>query len=249
MRVTFLGTGDVRQVPVFGCDCPSCQRARKAPRYQRGPCSALLHYEGKSVLLDAGQPDLEKRFQPGELAAVLLTHYHMDHVQGLFPLRWGVGPSLPVFGPADKIGCDDLFKHPGMLAFQPPMAPFIPVDFGSLKVTPLPLNHSKPTFGYYLQYGSRSLAWLCDTEGLPAESQRFLSEQSITHLVLDCNFPPSEPAARNHNDVTQALTITKALAPQQCWLTHIGHTVDNWLMDNALPAGVSAAHDGMELIL
>ncbi len=42
----------------------------------------------------------------------------MDHVQGLFPLRWGVGDKIPVYGPPDEQGCDDLFKHPGLLDFQ-----------------------------------------------------------------------------------------------------------------------------------
>jgi ribonuclease BN (tRNA processing enzyme) len=34
---------------------------------------------------------------------VLLTHYHLDHVQGLFPLRWGVGAPIPVYGPPDRM--------------------------------------------------------------------------------------------------------------------------------------------------
>ncbi|MBF3043933.1 phosphonate metabolism protein PhnP, partial [Pseudomonas aeruginosa] len=25
MRLTLLGTGDARQVPVYGCDCPACR--------------------------------------------------------------------------------------------------------------------------------------------------------------------------------------------------------------------------------
>ena len=31
MQLTFLGTGGAQQVPVFGCDCLSCQRARRWP--------------------------------------------------------------------------------------------------------------------------------------------------------------------------------------------------------------------------
>ncbi|MEX0633936.1 hypothetical protein M8494_25840 [Serratia ureilytica] len=42
----------------------------------------------------------------------------MDHVQGLFPLRWGCGNSILVYGPPDEQGCDDLFKHPGILGFS-----------------------------------------------------------------------------------------------------------------------------------
>ncbi len=98
MRLTFLGTGGAQQVPVFGCDCPSCRRAQQLPLYRRGPCSALIQCDGESTLLDAGQCHLEQRFRPGELQRILLTHYHMDHVQGLFPLRWGVGAAIQCMG-------------------------------------------------------------------------------------------------------------------------------------------------------
>lgn len=249
MRLTFLGTGGAQQVPVFGCDCPSCRRAEQLPLYRRGPCSALIQCGGESTLLDAGQCHLEQRFRPGELRRILLTHYHMDHVQGLFPLRWGVGAAIPVYGPPDDAGCDDLFKHPGLLAFQPPVTPFAAMAFGALSVTPIPLIHSKLTYGYLFEYLGRRLAWLCDTAGLPAQSLQFLRAQPLTHLVLDCSHPPTQPAPRNHNDVTQALAIRQALAPAQCWLTHLSHEMDNWLIDNALPPGVAAAYDGQILAL
>ncbi len=57
---------------------------------------------------------------------MLLTHYHPDHVQGLFHLRWGCGESIPVYGPKDPQGCADLYRHPGVLDFQVPLKPFKP---------------------------------------------------------------------------------------------------------------------------
>ena len=89
----------------------------------------------------------------------------MDHVQGLFPLRWGCGNSIPVYGPPDEQGCDDLFKHPGILAFQPPLAPFATVELGGMCITPLPLQHSKLTHGYLIQAAGAALAYLTDTVG------------------------------------------------------------------------------------
>lgn len=248
-QLTFLGTGDARQVPVFGCECAACQRARYDARRQRGPCSAVLTWDGDTTLLDAGQCHLEQRFSPGELNRIWLTHYHMDHVQGLFPLRWGMGASIPVFGPADPAGCDDLFKHPGILAFQPPPELFTTADYGPWRMTPVPLQHSKITIGYVVDYEGGRLAWLCDTCGLPAETLAFLAQQPVTHLVLDCSHPPGPETPRNHNDLTMAFAIHKALMPQYTWLTHLSHDVDNWLARHTLPAGVYAAFDGMVLPL
>lgn len=47
MRLTLLGTGDARQVPVYGCDCPACRNARADAGLRRRPCSALLECAGQ----------------------------------------------------------------------------------------------------------------------------------------------------------------------------------------------------------
>ncbi|MCW8112029.1 phosphonate metabolism protein PhnP [Yersinia intermedia] len=249
MELTLLGTGCAQQVPVFGCDCVICAKARVQPALGRKPCSAMLRYQGETTLIDAGLPTLDQQFTAGEIQRFLLTHYHMDHVQGLFPLRWGCGNSIPIYGPPDPDGCDDLFKHPGILHFQPPMTAFQTLHFGNLRVTPVPLTHSKITFGYLLQSPNRTIAYLTDTVGLPADSALFLTSKNIDLLVLDCSHPPQTPPPRNHNDVTIALAIKDLLMPQQTLLTHASHQLDRWLLDHPLPAGVAIAHDNQTITL
>jgi phosphoribosyl 1,2-cyclic phosphate phosphodiesterase len=247
MKLTFLGTGGVTAAPLPGCDCRACQRAQLNSGYARAPCSALIEFGRERILLDAGLPLLASRFPPGTLTRILLTHYHMDHVQGLFALRWGVGAPIPVWGPPDPRGCDDLYKHPGLLDFRPALTPFVAHAFGELQVTPLPLQHSKLTHGYLFDWHGTRLAWLCDTCGLPPDTADFLRGQPLDQLVIDCNDPPrAEP--RNHNDVTQALAIAEMLQPRQTWLTHLSHEMDNWLAENPLPDGVLAARDGQTLL-
>ncbi|CRL46068.1 Phosphoribosyl 1,2-cyclic phosphodiesterase [Sodalis glossinidius str. 'morsitans'] len=93
------------------------------------------------------------------------------------------------------------------------------------------------------------MAYLTDTVGLPDDTTHFLQRQSLTAAVLDCSHLPSKAIPRNHNDITRALEIHDRLQPQDAWLTHIGHEVDNWLMQHALPAGVHVASDGLTLNL
>ncbi|WP_027859414.1 phosphonate metabolism protein PhnP [Marinobacterium jannaschii] len=247
MKITLLGTGDVRQVPVYGCDCEACYRARIDVSYVRRPCSALLESAGGRLLLDGGLSDLCQRFKPGDLDAILLTHYHVDHVQGLFHLRWGLGPTIPVFGPEDQNGCADLLKHPGMLAFQPPLNAFESIYFGDLQLTPLPLQHSKPTFGYLLREGDHSIAYLTDTVGLPPETEAYLKQHTPDLLVVDCSHPPTEIPPRNHNDLNMALAIHHSLQPGKTVLTHISHELDAMFAQKLieLPAGVYLAEDQM----
>ncbi len=151
MRLTLLGTGDARQVPVYGCDCPACRNARADAGLRRRPCSALLECAGQRWLIDSGLVDLCERFPPHSLDGILQTHYHADHAQGLLHLRWGQGLVIPVHGPADPEGLADLYKHPGILDFSQPFGAFERRQWGALAATALPLVHSKPTFGYLLE--------------------------------------------------------------------------------------------------
>lgn len=91
LTITLTGTGGAQLVPVFGCDCAACRRARLQENHRRRPCSAAVKFNDAVTLLDAGIPHLMDDWPAGSFRQFLLTHYHMDHVQGLFPLRWGVG--------------------------------------------------------------------------------------------------------------------------------------------------------------
>lgn len=246
MRISFLGTGDAGGVPLYGCDCRACERARLQPELRRRQCSALIEDGDTRLLLDAGLTDITERFPPGSLSAIALTHFHPDHVQGLFHLRWGRGSSIPVYAPPDSEGCADLYKHPGLLEFRK-LAKFEPVTIGSLTVTPLPLIHSKVTFGYAIEnaHGAR-FAYLTDTAGLPPRTEEFLRSWRPTGLALDCSHPPREQAPRNHNDWPLAHALIESIGPQRAWLTHISHELDCWRLENqpSLAASVSVAQDG-----
>ena len=200
------------------------------------------------MLIDAGLAGLGDRLPAGSFEAILLTHYHIDHVQGLFPLRWGVGRPLPVIGPADPDGCDDLYRHPGILDFRRKATAFAPFTLAGLSVTPLPLVHSRLTLGYELAHGARRIAWLTDTIGLPERTRDYLAAQPPDLLVLDCSHPPAPPgqAPRNHNDWPRALEQAAVIGARQTLLTHIDHALDAWLMQSAHhpPAGVTVAQDG-----
>lgn len=247
MHLTLLGTGDARQVPVYGCDCPACAAARSDQRLRRLPCSALIECADQRWLIDTGLTDLTERFPPRSFTGILQTHYHADHAQGLLHLRWGQGWVIPVHGPVDPEGFSDLYKHPGILDFSWPFAAFETRQFGALSVTAVPLMHSKPTLGYLLEGEGRRIAYLTDTVGLPESTRDFLQRQTLDVLVLDCSMPPQAQTPRNHNDLNLALVCIADLQPHQAVLTHIGHTLDAWLLDKAhqLPARVIVAHDGM----
>lgn len=249
LTLRLLGTGGAQLVPVFGCDCAACRRARLDPSHRRRPCSGEVRFNDAVTLLDAGIPDLMDSHPAGSFRQFLLTHYHMDHVQGLFPLRWGVGDNIPVYGPPDEQGCDDLFKHPGLLDFSHTLEPFVTFELQGLRVTPLPLIHSKLTFGYLLESAHSRVAWLSDTAGLPEKTLKFLQNNHPQVTIVDCSHAPRESTPHNHCDLNTVMAINEILRCPRVILTHISHHFDLWMMENALPDGFEAGFDGMTIVL
>jgi phosphoribosyl 1,2-cyclic phosphate phosphodiesterase len=243
MRLKLLGSGNAAGMPLYGCGCNRCKAASANLSLQRTPCSAELDLTGRTYLLDAGQMNLALRYPAGSLDGILLTHFHPDHVQGLFHLRWGVGDEIPVYCPEDEIGCADLFKHPGRLRFHPQKA-FVPFRLDDLEVTPLPLNHSKPTLGYLMAWQRERITYLTDTKGLPPKTAEHLGRERLDLMVIDCSHIPGCDRP-GHNNLDDALVLHDTIGPRQTLLTHIGHDLDIWLKNHpkALPEGVKVGHD------
>ena len=87
MRLTLLGTGTSMGVPQIGCRCAVCRSSD--PRDRRNRTSALLEVDDRTLLIDT-PPELRLQLlQAGtsRLDAVLYTHEHADHVNGIDDLR------------------------------------------------------------------------------------------------------------------------------------------------------------------
>jgi phosphoribosyl 1,2-cyclic phosphate phosphodiesterase len=248
IQLEFIGTGDCAGIPVYGCTCRICKESFDKIELRRKSSCALVSSGGQKILIDAGVPDIHHRFPPGFLDRVVLSHFHVDHVCGLFPMRWGYSETaLPVHGPHDPVGCADLLKHQGIFDFTDNFEPFIPRTFEDVEITPLPLNHSKPSLGYAISSANSRLAWLCDTGGLPSDTLHFLQLWQPSAMVLDCTFPPLNEAHPNHNDITTALSLHNNIRPGITYLTHINHHLDLWLQTGhaEIPANVIPARDGL----
>lgn len=251
MELTFIGTGDCAGIPVYGCTCDACKKAREVPTKARKSCCGLLTTATETILIDAGVADISLRFPIPSLSRILLSHYHIDHVIGLFPLRWGCSDMLQVHGPCDPEGCADLFQYPGLFDFSDHLFPFIARTLGDVHIIPLPLNHSKPSLGYAITSKNSRLAWLCDTGGLPQDTLSFLRNWQPDIMVLDCTFPPQHQPPENHNDFNSALFIHEQISPGQSYLIHIGHQMELWLQnnENIVPGDISIARDDQVIIL
>ena len=87
MIVTLTGTGTSHGIPVIGCECPVCRSSD--PHDTRLRCSAYIQAGDTALVIDTG-PEFRMqalKYNIKHLDAVLLTHSHADHLNGLDDLR------------------------------------------------------------------------------------------------------------------------------------------------------------------
>lgn len=87
MIVTLTGTGTSHGIPVIGCECPVCRSSD--PHDTRLRCSAYIQAGNTALVIDTG-PEFRMqalKYNIKHLDAVLITHSHADHLNGLDDLR------------------------------------------------------------------------------------------------------------------------------------------------------------------
>src|SRR5215216_4281938 len=106
MRLTFLGTGTSFGVPQIGCGCAVCRSTD--PRDKRNRSGALVESGGSAILIDT-PPELRLQLIAGGVSrvdAVLYTHEHADHTNGIDDLRMFSVRPRPVhniYGPPETL--------------------------------------------------------------------------------------------------------------------------------------------------
>jgi phosphoribosyl 1,2-cyclic phosphodiesterase len=154
-------------------------------------CVEVRLASGHALVLDAGtgmRPlGVSMQEDPPVELHILLTHLHLDHLQGLGFFRplfspgleihvWG--PSSPVQNLAERIAMylsPPLFPVrledvPSHLTFHD--APEEPVAIGSATIRAAKVTHQGPTVGYRIEEGGRTLVYLPDHEPSPGSDLR-----------------------------------------------------------------------------
>ncbi len=253
---TFLGSGTSRGVPMLCCHCEAC--TSKDPRDHHDRSCAMVTVGSHNILIDCG-PDLRLqllRWKPNveTLDAVLLTHAHADHADGLDDLlafSQHMRLPIPFYGPQGELALlRDRYAYVEKLRFKPDGSPSwtipqldyeavsSPFSVAGIPIVPLPLKHGRAnTLGYRIG----SMAYVCDCSHIPEETYPLL--EGVQDLVIDALHWRYHPT---HFCIRAAEAEIRKIGPQRAWLTHLTHDVlyarDQPLM---LP-GNTLAYDGLE---
>jgi phosphoribosyl 1,2-cyclic phosphate phosphodiesterase len=250
MTAIILGSGTSTGVPMVGCTCPVCRSTDL--RDQRTRASLLIRtLEGKKILIDTCT-DLRRqmlREKIDAIDAVLFTHTHADHVNGIDDLRgfhFIHKRLIPGYGTAETIShllntFPYIFKgleRPGYDALMEAQSVDAPFDLFGCRITPVPLLHGPITStGYRIN----DLAYLTDCSAIPDSSLPLL--RGIDTLIIDALRYSPHPG---HFNINGALEIIARLRPRRAVLTHLTHEVAQ-SHEARLPEEVELAYDGMVL--
>jgi len=206
-------------------------------------CVQVTLSDGTSLVLDAGTGirNLGLAVAPnGTRLNILLTHLHMDHIQGLmfFAPLFSQTAEIAIWGPAAPGGplLDRIARYisaplsplevselPCRLLGQE--APHSEWRIGPATIQAAPVSHRGPTLGYRITEGDTSLCYIPDHE--PRLDGKWTSGVELarraTLLIHDCQYTDDEYSAHagwGHSSLSHALAFARSAEAERLLLFH-----------------------------
>lgn len=213
------------------------------------PCVEIIGGEDR-IILDAGTGilgiDFESNYK-GERLDILLTHLHMDHIQGLAFCKPLFNPrkQVHVWGPRD--GGDSLKARLNQY-LSPPLFPIplrdIPsqlhiheltnstMQLGSFEIRAEFISHPGPTLGYRVRHGGKAVCYLPDHEPVIGSAKLYpedswISGFALAHeadlLIHDSQYSKKEYKSKHgwgHSSMTMAARFCERARAKRLVLFH-----------------------------
>ncbi len=225
-------------------------------------CVQVVLADGTEIILDAGTGIRElgaARTSNAKSLHMLLTHLHLDHIQGLlfFPPLFDPTNQVLVYGPpapgpdlarrlarylSAPLSPIDLQELPARVEFD--TCPYQEWEVGGARIRAALVAHRGITLGYRITEGDTSLCYLPDHEPalgsrLADAEQGWISGISLAAgasvLIHDGQYFDREYAGRigwGHSSVSDAVTFGRRAEPDQLILFHHDPTHDDDELDD-----------------
>lgn len=248
--LTFLGTGTSHGIPVIGCACPVCSSSDVRDKRYRS--SILVRKNGFNLLVDTGPEFRLQALASGlnNLGAVLYTHDHADHFNGIDDLRvFSEEQPLAVYtSEAVRLSIESRFPYVinGSSMGIPHLdvqvvTPYEQIAIGPFAVTPIPILHGQQTiYGYRID----DMAYLTDCSEVPQESLPFLQDLEVLVVGALRNWPHP-----NHYSVFEATALGNLLKPERVFFTHLSHKLGHTELEAQLKDGFHVAYDQLTITM
>ena len=226
------------------------------PRDKRTRVGALVETDGGTRILIDTPPELRLQLIAAGVSgvdAILFTHDHADHVNGIDDIRALSDRShapIEMYGPPDTMQrlakrfayiFDDAIKPlPGTSKPEGRAHPVRAGEsfrIGDVDVMPIAVPHG-PISVYGYRIGK--LGYITDAKELPDEAVRAFRGVSV--LVLNALFRTEHPT---HLSVSEAVAAAQKIGARQTWLIHLTHRTGHAELEAELPPGIAPAFDGL----
>lgn len=255
LKITVLGCGNAAGVPSIGNYWGQCDP--EEPRNRRTRPSISVQSESTTIMVDTG-PDFKAQVNANgldKIDAVLYSHAHSDHVNGiddLRVLRLRHKQMIQAYG--DQATLDDICSRfnymfseidPEGLYPQVLTAHVIekfgqPLTIGDVDVIPFSQSHG--TAGVTLGFRFGNLAYSTDMHDLDQAALDTL--KGIDTWVVDGG-AYKMPHNFVHATLKKVLELNEIVQARQVYLTHMPSFMDYKTMLNELPVGYAPAYDGL----
>jgi phosphoribosyl 1,2-cyclic phosphodiesterase len=213
-------------------------------------CVEVTLSDGSTLILDAGTGirNLGMALPRDERPIhILLTHLHLDHIQGLmfFPPLFRPETEVTIWGPASPEAslCDRIARYisaplaPVEVRELPSHVSFRETDqfeweIGPAKIRAAAVNHRGPTLGYRIEDAGTTLCYIPDHEpGLGAPLSQldddwisgFELARDASLLIHDCQYSDEEYPAHlgwGHSPLADALDFGHRVGAERMLLFH-----------------------------
>jgi phosphoribosyl 1,2-cyclic phosphodiesterase len=266
------------QVMIWGCRGSLATPGPETVRYGGNTsCLEVDLANGSVLVLDAGTGirELGEKLEQQNVRHIqlLLTHLHLDHVEGLrfFEPLWDEEVEIDIWGPPSPVSS---LRERVARAFSPPLFPIeitdvparvnfnnVPRDdwgLGGATVRAANIVHPGPTLGYRIETDEGTLAYLPDHEpalagSISKRSRDWISGASLAAgadvLVHDAQFSEEEYLRRvgwGHSSSVDAIDYGRAVGAARIVLFHHDPSHDDvWLDESEQRAELLAASHGI----
>lgn len=251
-EVTFLGTGTSHGIPVVGCGCSVCTSLDPHDKRYR---SSILIQDGEHALLIDTTPEFRLqalRANLTSLDAVLYTHDHADHFNGIDDLRvFSKECTLPVFCSDDVVSSitsrfgyvlktyDEAGGIPHLQLNS--VQPYQMISVAGFDVLPIPIRHGCKLI---MAFRIGSFIYATDSSGIPSESLPYF--EGVDTLVLGSLRYRVHPT---HFSVDEAVQFATTVGAKRVFLTHLSHDIRHSQLEAELPSHMHVAYDMLKITI
>ena len=209
------------------------------PHPKRTSSGYWLETSGGALLLDCSASSIHRMTGEGvdwaNLEAIWISHFHLDHCDGLAPFLAGTKHSaemkqrtkpMRIFGTEglkDLLARFDEVNNYRLLE-QPFLVEIVEIEaleqfeiLPGVEAVAMKTPHTPESHAIHIRDGEKTLVYSADT-GFDEKISAFANRVDL--FILECSYPEDKPVEK-HLELAEAIFLIRKASPKRAMLTHL----------------------------